>query len=266
MEKKALVRRLREPAERDRETVKAGTSLPSSRPEGKVSRWSRSEAAGSVHLGKIRSGCAVAVGLCGVDLEADMTSLMSDAEKVNAYLNAVEEYVINPIQKSPVGEHCVASLLLIFAGIDGLARLTDSDPKAKVGKRFQRFIGTLGADYDDKKTELYELRNALAHNALNAGTFISQAPLGAEHNLREVGGPGGLYVNTRVFCDDFVAAFRRLKERFASEPAFLASAAQRLEVYNNAYVNNVMFPTTKPPPSYFPKFVKTKEEAGEPEK
>ena len=38
MEKKALVRRLREPAERDRETVKAGKSLPSSLRESKISR------------------------------------------------------------------------------------------------------------------------------------------------------------------------------------------------------------------------------------
>lgn len=183
---------------------------------------------------------------------------MTDKDKVDAYLKAIEDYVIAPISTGGVGEHCVASLLLIFAAIDGLARLTHPNPSAGVGNRFKSFVGTLGSDYEAKADELYELRNALAHNALNAGTFISKAALGAEHHLCDVGGPGELYVNTRVFCDDFIATFRRLKERLAAEPDFLASAADRLEVYDNSYVNDVMFPTTKPPSSYFTKFVKTK--------
>ncbi len=40
-EEKGLVRRFQEPAEGDRERVKAGKSLTSSLPEGKISRWSR---------------------------------------------------------------------------------------------------------------------------------------------------------------------------------------------------------------------------------
>ena len=47
------MRRLQEPAERDRETVKAGKSLPSSIPEGKLSRWSRTEARVPSIRGKI---------------------------------------------------------------------------------------------------------------------------------------------------------------------------------------------------------------------
>src|SRR5258707_14781463 len=109
-----------------------------------------------------------------------MTDPTSDEKKVGDYLKAIEDFVIDPVQKGPVGEHCIASLLLIFAALDGLARLTDPDPKANVADRFRNFVGTLGTDYEAKKAELYELRNALAHNALNAGTFISQAALGVD--------------------------------------------------------------------------------------
>lgn len=35
---------------------------------------------------------------------------MSDQEKVNAHLKAIEEYVVGPIQHNSVGEHCIASL------------------------------------------------------------------------------------------------------------------------------------------------------------
>ena len=188
-----------------------------------------------------------------------MTDPMTDKEKVDAYLKAIDDYVIGPIQSSSVGEHCIASLLLIFAAIDGLARLTDPNAASNVGTRFRNFIETLGTDYEAKKVELYELRNAMVHNALNTGTFISQAPLGAEDHLRNVGGPGDLYVNTRVFCDDLAAAFKRLQTRFASDPSFLVMAANRLEVYDNSYVNDVMYPTTKPAPSYFKKFIKTRD-------
>jgi hypothetical protein len=191
-----------------------------------------------------------------------MDEPMTNKDKVDAYLQAIKEYIIAPIRDGGVGQHCVASLLLIFAAVDGLARLTDSDAGAKVGDRFKKFIGDLGSGYGDKAAELYELRNALAHNALNAGTFISQAALGAEHHLCDVGGPSGLYVNTGVFFKDFVAAFTRLEGRFGAEPGFLAAAADRLEVYDNSYVTKVKFPTTKPPSSYFPKFVKTKDREG----
>ena len=124
---------------------------------------------------------------------------------------------------------------------------------------FGGFIGTLGPAYDAKKAELYELRNALVHNALNAGTFISQAALGTEHHLHEVGASTGLYVNTRVLCRDFVAAFERLKDRLSADPALLSVAAARLEVYDNPYVNNANYPATKPPDAYFPEFVKTRD-------
>ena len=186
-----------------------------------------------------------------------MVEIVNDNDKVEAYLKTVEDYVISPI-RGEVGKHCVASLLLIFAAIDGIARLVDSDP-SKVGDRFKRIIGTLGSAYEAKSSELYELRNCIVHNALNTATFISQAALGAEHHLKDVGGPGELYVNTRVFCEDLAAALTRLRERFAADSAFLAEAASRLEVYESDYINELDFPTTKPISSYFRKFVKTRD-------
>src|SRR5665648_589258 len=101
-----------------------------------------------------------------------MNNSLTKNEKVDAYFGIIEEYVIKPVETGEVGNHCVAALVLIFAAIDGLARLTNCVPNANVGKRFKEFIGTLGDKYKARADELYELRNALMHNALNAGTFI----------------------------------------------------------------------------------------------
>jgi hypothetical protein len=86
--------------------------------------------------------------------------------KVAEYLDLVETRVLRPLSSDAVQNSCSTTLLLVFATIDALGKLTHPDLNAKAGPRFRKFLSFLGTGYQERSTELWKLRNALVHNVM----------------------------------------------------------------------------------------------------
>jgi hypothetical protein len=54
---------------------------------------------------------------------SDQTSQDQDKDKIDEYLHVIDERILAPIQKTEVRYYCTATLLLLFAAIDGLGKL-----------------------------------------------------------------------------------------------------------------------------------------------
>jgi len=83
--------------------------------------------------------------------------MSQDREKIDAYLNVIEERIIAPIETSDVQLYCTATLLLLFAAIDGLGKLLHPNEKAQVTERIGEFLDYMGGDYTARKKELIDL-------------------------------------------------------------------------------------------------------------
>lgn len=179
-----------------------------------------------------------------------------DEEKVREYLWVIEERIVRPLQKSDLLDYCTATLLLVFAGMDGLARLVQESEKAGVRARITGFLPYMGERYGECKKELYELRCSLVHEAINVASYLSQTEWGEENHLRK-GAADFIYVNSRVMAEDFIKAFEQVSQEILSDEKKLARAAYRLEFRDVELPdsNYREFPTTEPPPI---KFIQTK--------
>jgi len=124
---------------------------------------------------------------------------------------------------------CTATLLLLFAAIDGIGKLLHPDYKAKSNKRILGFLDYMGGDYGVYKEKLLNLRHFLVHNAINVESFLSHTEIGADQHLKKMGTAGFIYVNTMVMYKDFVDAFKRFREEIQHDPGMLKRAADRLE-------------------------------------
>ena len=101
-----------------------------------------------------------------------MTHAQDDEVKIEEYLKVIEERILAPIQTTEVRQSCTASLLLLFAAIDWLAKLIHPNKNAEVGERIRTFLNYMGGDYAVNKKEIYDLRNSLVHNAINVESFF----------------------------------------------------------------------------------------------
>ena len=141
-----------------------------------------------------------------------MDQPMDDATgKVRAYLDLVDQYVIEIVKLNDVRRSCVATLMLVFAGIDGLGKLVHPDPSAKPGVRFKGFLARMGSKYAQHADRIWGFRNSLIHNALNTESFMSHTEMGKEHHLTEDGPDGHLFISTPVLCDDFEVAKQQVE-------------------------------------------------------
>ena len=179
----------------------------------------------------------------------------ADTEKVHEYFEAIDEYVVKVIHNTCLKHSCIATLLLIFAAVDGLGNLTHADSSAKPGERFKFFIAKFGRIYERKKEKLWALRNSLTHNALNVEVFLSRTELGEDHHLREVEVPGEIYINTNVFYRDFCKTLNAEIHRIENDELAMNQAAERLEWYYDDRGYSLDIPFTPPPPV---KFIRTK--------
>jgi hypothetical protein len=102
-----------------------------------------------------------------------------DREKIEEYFHVIEQRILGPIKKSEIRRYCTATLLLLFAGIDGLGKLIHPDEKAGCKKRIRAFLNYMGGNYRTREKELLELRNSLVHNAINVASFMSQTEMGS---------------------------------------------------------------------------------------
>jgi hypothetical protein len=150
--------------------------------------------------------------------------------KVDAYLDVIEKHVIVPIRSTNLSESCIATLLLVFASIDGLGRLTHPKIRAKVEERFELFLITyFGGLYAKHAKQIYDLRCELVHNALNVSSFMSKTWMGEIHHLTRTSPQGYLFVSSSTLFADFCTAIEMLKGKMLTDAALRAQAEQRLK-------------------------------------
>ena len=153
-----------------------------------------------------------------------------DRKKVDAYLNTLEAYVIRPIQETDLSESCIATILLIFAAIDGLGKLTHTDDNAGSRERFKHYLcNYMRGEYVQNWEELYKLRCSLAHNAVSFTSFISKTYMGEHHHLQHQTALGYLFVSSSKLFTDFCASIRTLDAAFNTDVPLLAAAGSRLQ-------------------------------------
>ena len=121
-----------------------------------------------------------------------------DQEKVSEYFRVIQERILLPIEKTEIREFCTATLLLLFAAIDGLGGLLHSTNGAGSNARIRRFLEYMGDDYSATKKQLLALRNFVVHSAVSAESFLSKTEMGRDQHLKTVGAAGFIYVNTNL--------------------------------------------------------------------
>jgi hypothetical protein len=152
-----------------------------------------------------------------------------DQEKVDAYLRIIRERIVAPIKNTELQRSCTATLLLLFAAIDGLGKLLHSEDRAKPASRICCFLDHMGGRYAVQQEALVMLRNSLVHNAINVESFLSNTEPTDDQHLKRVGQTGCLYVCTWRMYLDFVDAFERFCADIQADPVKLKRAADRLE-------------------------------------
>jgi hypothetical protein len=169
--------------------------------------------------------------------------------RIDAYLDLVEARVFRALASDAVQQSCSTTLLLVFAAIDALGKLTHPNPKAPPGERFRHFLESLGARYEERSDELWNLRNALVHNLINIESYLSSVELEGWTHLESVGPEELLYVNTRTASCDLRQAFGALKIRLATSAGAAELAASRLEWLEGEVqtVGGGIAPTPPPP-------------------
>jgi len=184
---------------------------------------------------------------------SDQTS--QDQDKIDEYLGIIQERILSPIQNTELRHYCTATLLLLFAAIDGLGKSLDPDDTAGSNRRIRGFLDYMGGDYAVYKKELLDLRHSLVHNAINVESFLSNTEIGDDQHLKRMGAAGFIYVNTSVMYTDFVDAFRRFRAGIQHDPAMLKRAANRLEWMEEGILDDLGIPDIAtpsfPPPVQF---------------
>ena len=172
--------------------------------------------------------------------------------KVDEYLTIIQDRILAPIQKTEIGDFCTATLLLLFAAIDGLGKLIHPNIKAGSNKRILCFLDYMGGDYSVRKKELLNLRHSLVHNAINVESFLSHTKMGADQHLKKMGSAEFIYVNTMSMYRDFVDTFQRFRTDVRDDQIKLQSAANRLEwrednTWNSQEAPDEAVPSPPPP-------------------
>ena len=157
----------------------------------------------------------------------DQTS--EDQDKIDGYLDVIQERILAPIQNTEIKHYCTATLLLLFAAIDGMGKLLHPNNTAGSNQRIREFLDYMGGDYKVYKRKLLDLRHSLVHNAINVESFLSHTEIGGDQHLTKIGAAGFIYVNTMVMQKDFVEAFKRFRGDVQSNSEMLKRAADRLE-------------------------------------
>src|SRR5687768_2036022 len=95
-----------------------------------------------------------------------------EQHRIEEYLRVIQERILAPIEKTEVQQYFTATLLLLFAAIDGLGGLLHSNDAAGSNKRILCFLDYMGGDYALNKKQLLKLRNYLVHSAINVESFL----------------------------------------------------------------------------------------------
>jgi len=155
-----------------------------------------------------------------------------NAGKVDIYFEFIDDHVVKAIGDKGVGDaSCFASVLLLCGAIDGLGGLVHDDDDASARDRLREFLKRMPAKYSQHEAGLWKLRNSLAHEAVNAGVFLSSAGDAGVGHLEEVALEDGqtyLFVHIRALLEDFCKAKADLRREIETSPKLTARAGGRL--------------------------------------
>lgn len=181
-----------------------------------------------------------------------MSDTTNDMSKINQYFDLLEKRLIYPIEDMNIVESCTATLLLLFAAIDSLSKISCccSDYqlyKEKKGwrNRFKGFLKLMGSNYETYAKCLCDLRNDLVHTGMNVKILMSKNPGTKGDHLQKK--KGYLYLNTRQFMEDFNAKKEEIKKSIISKDEYYNNATARLSDINLVhYEDDEVYPTPSP--------------------
>ena len=158
-------------------------------------------------------------------------------KKINEFMDLLKKRTIDPLDNTDIKESCTATLLLIFAAIDSLSKITYNDEKHKQFKNhsgvWDRFTGFLDKvmrnKYADCKDKIYKLRNDLVHTGINTRVILSKSQDHEKH-LKSV--DGYLWINTNQFLDDFKKTIEKIKNNIDEQGKIYQNAKKRLKGIN----------------------------------
>lgn len=180
-----------------------------------------------------------------------------DQEKIDEYLRVIRERILAPIEKTDVRLYSTATLLLLFAAIDGVGKLLHRNSAAGSNQRILGFLEYMGGGYSAHKKELLRLRNTLAHNAINVASFLSRTEMGRDQHLRKMSADDFIHVNTLIMYEDVVSTLGQFYTNIRDDVVMMKRAANRLEWGETADLlegikdNSSTVTPTPPPPVQF---------------
>ena len=180
-------------------------------------------------------------------------------EKFKNFINLLKERTIYPIDNTDIKESCTATLLLLFAVVDSLSKITCSDSdyesfKKKRGNK-DRFTGFLsevmGNKYAVRSDDIYDLRNDIVHTGINTKVILykSQDP---EKHLEPF--DKYLWINTNQFLDDLKNALDKIKKDIDEQGQFYQNAKDRLKNFSIIEVDekhDIAIPSPGPDDSFY---------------
>lgn len=151
-------------------------------------------------------------------------------KKFNNYTNLLEKRTINSIDNLNIKESCTATLLLLFAAVDSLSKITCCDDDYGLSKkdgnkrRFKGFLDkVMRNNYAVYKDDIYKLRNNIVHTGINTKVILSK---NQDHLVKST--DGYLWINTNQFLDDFKIAIEQIKNDIDAKGQFYQNAKERI--------------------------------------
>ena len=174
-------------------------------------------------------------------------------KKFKNFINLLEKRTINSIDNLDIKESCTATLLLLFAAVDSLSKITCSDDQYDLYKknkggnksRFKGFLDkVMGNEYAVCKDDIYELRNDIVHTGINTNVILSKSQDHKKHLIKS--SDGYLWINTNQFLDDVKKAIEQIKNDIDVKGRFYQNAKDRIRNFN---IIEVEEPHDTPSPS-----------------
>ena len=76
-----------------------------------------------------------------------LEQIVEEEYKIDEYLDVIQSRIIEPIEKANISQYCAATLLLLFAALNGLGKLIHDNPKAGSNDRIRAFLDYMGGNY-----------------------------------------------------------------------------------------------------------------------
>jgi hypothetical protein len=176
-------------------------------------------------------------------------------KKFSQFVKLLEERTVNAIENSDINKSCTATLLLLFAAIDSLSKITCNDldyesyKKNKgVENRFNCFLDDhMRNKYSIYKNNIYKLRNDIVHTGVNAKVILSKESDYVKH--LEVDNQGNLWINTFQFLKDLKKAIDQIKKNIDGQGNFYQNAQNRIKDFKIIKIDeNSNIPSPSPGP------------------